>query len=130
MSVLALKAHDLAGEYLRKENIPQASRQLKNCQETASGIVTHTFNLHLDVQNGSDRAFLVAINKVGDGLENVCKSARSYLQTKSPADFADAKTHFANVVEGIVQAETQARVKYQSLGGNPDTLLSFKTALR
>jgi hypothetical protein len=115
---------------LRRENIPQASRELKKCEESASGIVTHTFNLRLDAQSGSDRDFLIAINKVGDGLESVCKSARSYLTTKSPADFADAKTHFANVVEGIVQSETLARLKYQRLGGNPETLLSFRTALR
>jgi hypothetical protein len=130
ISVSALKAHDSAGEYLRKENIPQASRELKTCQDRASGIVTHTFNLRLDPQNGSDRDLLIAINKVGDGLENVCKSARSYLETKAPSDFADAKVHFANVVDGIVQAESLARSKYQRLGGNPETLASFKTALR
>jgi hypothetical protein len=130
ISVSALKAHDLAGEYLRKENIPQASRELKNCQDKASGIVSHSFNLRLDPQNVADRDFLIAINKVGDGLESVCKSARSYLETKSTSDFEDAKTHFANVVDGIVQAESLARSRYQRLGGNPDTLVSFKTALR
>jgi hypothetical protein len=129
-SVSALKAHDSAGEYLRSENIPAAARELKNCQTSAGEIVGHSFNLRLDPQVGADRNLLVAINKIGDGLENVCKSARSYLDTKSPSDFADAKTHFANVVDGIFQAESLARVKYRSLGGNPDTLLSFKTALR
>ena len=129
-SVAALKAHDSAGEYLRRENIPAASRELKSCQDRASGIVGRSFNMRLDPQRGADRDFLIAINKVGDGLESVCKSARSYLDTHSPSDFADAKTHFANVVDGIFQAEQHARSKYQSLGGNPDTLLSFKTALR
>jgi hypothetical protein len=130
VSVAALKAHDSAGEYLRTENIPAASRELKSCQDRASGIVGRSFNMRLDPQRGADRDFLIAINKVGDGLESVCKSARSYLDTHSPSDFADAKTHFANVVDGIFQAEQHARSKYQSLGGNPDTLLSFKTALR
>ena len=129
-SVAALKAHDSAGEYLRSENIPAASRELKSCEDRASGIVGRSFNMRLDPQRGADRDFLIAINKVGDGLESVCKSARSYLATHSPSDFADAKTHFANVVDGIFQAEQHARSKYQSLGGNPDTLLSFKTALR
>jgi hypothetical protein len=130
ISVAALKAHDSAGEYLRRENIPAASRELKSCQDRASGIVGRSFNMRLDPQRSADRDFLIAINKVGDGLESVCKSARSYLDTHSPSDFADAKTHFANVVDGIFQAEQHARSKYQSLGGNPDTLLSFKTALQ
>ena len=130
ISVAALKAHDSAGEYLRNEDVPAAYRELKNCQDSASSIVGQSFNLRLDPQNGSDRALLIAINKVGDGLESVCKSARSYFETKSPSDFADAKTHFANVVDGIFQAEQLARMKYHRLGGNPDALLSFKTALR
>ena len=129
-SVAALKAHDAAGEHLRSENIPAASRELKSCQDRASGIVGRSFNMRLDPQNSGDRDFLIAINKVGDGLESVCKAARTYLGTRSPVDFADAKTHFSNVVDGIFQAEQLARVKYQHLGGDPDTLLSFKTALQ
>ncbi len=130
VSVAALKAHDAAGEYLQNENIPDASRELKNCQASASGIVSSSFHLRLDTENGSDRALLTAIKKVGDGLGSVCRSAQHYLATNSPSDFSDAKTHFANAVDGIFQAESLARSKYQRLGGDPDTLLSFRTALR
>ena len=130
VSVAALKAHDSAGEYLRNENIPDASRELKNCEASASGIVSSSFNLRLDTENSSDRALLTAIKKVGNGLGSVCRSAEHYLDTKSPSDFSDAKTHFADAVDGIFQAESLARSKYQRLGGDPDMLFSFKTALR
>lgn|GEM_PF-3320418 len=130
VSAAALKAHDRAGEDLRIGNIERAAGELKYCQETASGIASYSSYLQISIDNGSDLEFLAAIKKVGDGLQYGCKSARSYLETNAASDFEDAKSRFADVVDGIVQAETLARAKYQRLGGNPDSLLSFKTALR
>ena len=129
ITVAALKAHDTAGEDLRNENMAAATRELKHCQDGAGGIVSSSFNLRLDTTNGSDRQLLAAIQKIGNGLGRVCQSARSYLETKSAADFSDAEKHFDDVVAGIFQAQQLARLKYQSLGGDPDTLLNFKAAL-
>jgi glucose/arabinose dehydrogenase len=130
VTAAALKAHDSAGESLSHENIPAASHELENCEGSAAAIGAHAYPLRLDPQIVSDRDLLIAITNVGDDLQSVCRSARSYLDTRSAADFADAKTHFAKVVDGMFQAESLARQKYQRLGGNPDALLSFKTALR
>lgn len=130
VSAAALKAHDRAGEDLRTGNVAKAADELKYCQDTASGIAGYSSDLQLGVEDGSDLEFLAAIKKVGDGLQFGCQSARSYLDTNAASDFDGAKARFADVVDGIVQAETLARAKYQRLGGNPDSLLSFKTALR
>ena len=130
VSAAALKAHDRAGEDLRTGNVAKAVDELTYCQDTASSIGGFSSDLQLSIDNGSDLEFLAAIKKVGDGLQFGCKSARSYLDTNAASDFDSAKARFADVVDGIVQAETLARAKYQRLGGNPDSLLSFKTALR
>ncbi len=129
-SVSAFRAHDAAGEYLQNGNNVDAAAELGKCQATASAIVTDSFALPLDIKNRTDSELLTAVKKIGEGLTNGCKSARSYLDTNAPSDFTAAQAHFADVVEGLVQSESFARSKYQSLGGNPDTLLSFKTALR
>lgn len=130
VSASAFRAHDAAGEYLQKGNDVDAAAELKNCQVTASAIVTDSLALPLDIKNRTDAELLAAVKKIGEGLTNGCKSARSYLDTNAPSDFTAAQTHFSDVVDGLVQSESLARSKYQSLGGDPDTLLSFKTALR
>jgi len=130
VSAAAVKAHDAAGEDLRTGHLVRASGELKSCQDTASGIVTYSSDLPLDIQHGSDLELVAAIKKVGDGLWHGCKSARSYLETNAASDFNEAKTRFSDVVDGIVQAEILARSRYQRMGGNPDTLPSFKTALQ
>jgi hypothetical protein len=130
VSALALKAHDTAGEYLRRDDAARATVQLKKCQDTAPAIVSGSLRLPLDSANGSDSELMMAIKKVGDGLAYGCKSAQSYLNTNAPSDFTEAKAHFADVAEGIFQSESLARSKYQRLGGNPDSLVSFRFALR
>ncbi len=130
VSAAALKAHDRAGEDLRTGNTAHASVELKDCQDIANGIVPYAADLQVGVDNGSDFELLAAIKKVGDGLRYGCKSARSYLETNATSDFEDAKTRFADVVDGIFQSESLARSKYQRLGGKPDSLASFKTAVR
>ncbi|HEV2738042.1 MAG TPA: hypothetical protein VGU66_05635 [Candidatus Elarobacter sp.] len=130
VSASAFRAHDAAGEYLQHGDAVEAAAELKNCQATASGIVTDSRALPLDVKNRADSELLTAVEKIGEGLTNGCKSARSYLDTSAQSDFTAAHAHFSDVVEGLVQAESLARLKFQSLGGDPDTLLSFKTALR
>lgn len=130
VSALALKAHDTAGEYLRRDDAAHATVQLKKCQDTAPAIVSGSLRLPLDSANGSDSELMMAIKKVGDGLAYGCKSAQSYLNTNAPSDFTEAKAHFADVAEGIFQSESLARSKYQRMGGNPDSLVSFRFALR
>jgi hypothetical protein len=130
VSASALKAHDRAGEDLRTGHAAPAAEELRYCQEVASGIASYPSGLALDIDNGSDLELSAAVRKLGDGLVNGCKSARAYLSTNVAADFSEAKTRFNDVVDAIVQSESLARQKYQRLGGNPDALSSFKTALR
>jgi hypothetical protein len=130
VSASALKAHDRAGQDLRAGQAAPAAEELRYCQEVASGIAGSPSGLALDIDDGSDLELSAAVKKIGDGLVYGCKSARSYLQTNVAADFTDAKTRFDEVVDAIVQSESLARAKYQRLGGNPDALSSFKTALR
>ena len=130
ISVSAIQAHDSAGEYLRGGDPAAAAGELKKCEDTASGIVSESVKLPLDTGRHSDANLLAAIKKVGDGLEHGCKSARAYLDTSNPADFADSHTQFARIADEIVLSEALARVIYLRLGGNPDNLLSFTTALR
>jgi len=107
-----------------------AAGELKRCQDTASSLVTQFADLPRDPRNHFDLRLLSAIKKVGDGLGYGCKSARSYLDTNNPTDFADSHRYFADVADDIFRSETLARSEYQNLGGDPSTLLSFKTALR
>jgi hypothetical protein len=130
ISVSAIRAHDAAGEYLSGGDTTAAAGELKSCQDIASGIASESVKLPLETVRHSDSNLLAAIKKVGDGLGYGCKSARAYLDTGNPADFADSRTRFAHVADEIVRSESLARVIYLRLGGNPDDLFSFKTALR
>ncbi len=130
VSAAALKEHDSAGEDLRAGNVPRAAGELANCEDIASRVVSYSSGLQGGLDNGSDLEFLAAIKRIGDGLHDGCRSARSYLETNAASDFDDAKARFDEVVEAIVRAESLARAKYQRMGGNPDRLASFKTALR
>ena len=82
------------------------------------------------LDDGSDLELLADVKRIGDGLRDGCRSARSYLESGAPSDFDDAKARFTDVVDAIVRAESLARAKYRRMGGNPDSLASFKTALR
>ncbi len=130
ISVSAIRAHDAAGEYLRGGDTTAAAGELKSCQDTASAIVTESVKLPLETVHHSDSNLLASIKKVGDGLGYGCKSARAYLDTGNPTDFANSRSRFAHVADEIVRSESLARMIYLRLGGNADDLLSFKTALR
>ncbi len=115
---------------MRGGDTATAAGELKACQESASEIVSESVKLPLETARHSDSNLLGAIKKVGDGLGYGCKSARAYLDTGNPADFADSRSRFAHVADEIVRSESLARVIHLRLGGNPDDLLSFKAALR
>jgi len=130
VSAAALKEHDRAGDDLRTGNVSRAGAELANCEDIASHIVSYSSGLEGGLDNGSDLEFLAAVKRIGDGLHDGCRSARAYLANNATSDFDDAKTRFADVVDAIVRAESLARAKYQRMGGNPNELASFKTALR
>jgi hypothetical protein len=130
VTIAAIRAHDTAGEYLRAGNDAAAAGELKTCEDAASGIVSASAGLSLGTARRSDSELAAALKKVGDGLEFGCKSARAYLTTNDPVDFADSHTRFDDVADQLFRAESLVRAKYQRLGGNPDDLISFKTALR
>jgi hypothetical protein len=130
VSAAALKEHDKAGEDLRTGDVSRAAGELADCAEIASRVPSYAAGLQGGLDNGSDLELLAATKRIGDGLHGGCTSARAYIETSAPSDFDDAKTRFADVVEAIVRAESLARAKYQRMGGNPDNLASFKTALR
>lgn len=130
VSAAALKEHDRAGEDLRTGNVARATGELASCEDIASRVASYSSGLQVGLDSGSDLELLAAIKRIGDGLHDGCKSARTYLQTNATSDFDDARTRFADVVDAIVRSESLARAKYQRMGGNPDGLASFKTALR
>jgi hypothetical protein len=130
VSAAALKEHDRAGEDLRTGHVARATGELANCEDIAGRVVSLSPGLQGGLDDGSDLEFLAAVKRIGDGLHDGCRSARSYLDTNAVSDFDDAKARFADVVEAIVRAETLARAKYRRIGGNPDSLASFETALR
>jgi len=54
---------------------------------------------------------------------------RSFLDSNAPSDGAEAKAQFSGVVTAISDSELRAHLKYASMGGNPRSLLTFKTAV-
>lgn len=130
VSVSAIRAHDAAGEYLRSGDVAAATGELKRCQDAASSLVSQSVDLPRTTEHHFDMKLLTAIKKMGDGLGYGCKAARTYLDTNNPSDFADSHRYFDGVADEIFRSETLARSEYRQLGGNPESLLSFKTALR
>lgn len=126
----AIRAGDSAQKYLSAANPIDASQELKNCEEAASGIKEDGS----DMTTGDDSELGVSlwdkIAKIGDGLGYGCKSLRQYLDTQRPSDAADAKSQLASVPDAVIAAQFLAQEKYKQMGGDPTALLDFKSALR
>jgi len=129
-TAVAVKAHDAARKYLLAGDAIDGSIELKKCEDAASGINDDAYSLPVQSSEDADSALLESVRKIGDGLGYGCKALRKFVDTNAPSDAADAKTQFAEVMHGIYESEIRAQEKYASMGGNPRSLLDFKTAVR
>ncbi len=118
----AMKAGDLAQKHLAAANPIDASAELKNCEDAASGIKDDASDLTNDDNSDLGTSLWGKVAKIGDGLGYGYKSLRQYLDTQAPSDAADAKSQLGGVPGAVVAAQYLAQEKYRQIGGDPAAL--------
>lgn len=114
---------------LARGDTVDASGELKNCQDEASGIKDDAYDLPLDLNNDSDNELLQSLAAIGDGFGYGCKSFRAYLDTNAPSDASDAKAYFGKANDAIEDATLLVMSKYVGMGGRYQDLPDFKSAM-